>query len=413
MPAQLKSIRVKNFRCLKGVEVETQPINVLFGPNGIGKSSFLDAVWFMRDCAIRGTEMASSDRHHGIGVLWDGAAPNDRIEIALRSELAEYTVSFGYSSGRIEPFVGETLRSLSRESILVDRKIGSETATFFHETMGQTVTVKLREPEKLAFTNYLLLCEPAEETAELDEVFRSIHLYSSRSVSLHQLRRLGSESTQHTFVYDRWQNLWSALRNLHGRQALDKRYGSIMEFMRRAFPDSFKELVFEQIGADRVSASFVETGRHQPIQASGVSDGHLQLLGLLTALFGDSTRRFNLLMFDEPETSLHPHAISVFTEAVKRAVADFNRQVFISTHSPVLLSQFAVDSCLIFEAGPERETRIEPLANRDGIRDLLDQYALGSLYMAEEVARQSSSTASSGDDEESSDASNRETGRDK
>jgi predicted ATPase len=395
MPAQLRSIRVKNFRCLKDVEVETKPINVLFGPNGIGKSSFLDAVWFMRDCAIRGTELASSDRHHGIGVLWDGAAPDARIEIALRSESAEYAVSFGYSSGRIEPFVGESLRSLTRNMVLVDRKIGSESATLYHETLGQTVTVKLRDPEKLAFTNYLLLCDPAEETADLDEVFRSIHLYSSRSVSLHQLRRLGSESTQHTFAYDRWQNLWSALRNLHGRQALDPRYGTVMEFMRKAFPDSFKELVFEQIGADRVSASFVETGRHQPIQASGVSDGHIQLLGLLTALFGDSTRRFNLLMFDEPETSLHPHAISVFCEAVKCAAVDFNRQVFISTHSPVLMSQFGVDSCLIFEAGSERETRIAPLADRDGIRDLLDQYALGSLYMAEEVARQSSSSSSS------------------
>jgi predicted ATPase len=385
---------VNNFRCLKSVEVETRPINVLFGPNGIGKSSFLDAVWFMRDCAIRGTELASSDRHHGIGVLWDGAAPEDRIEISLRSELAEYTVSFGYSSGRIEPFVGETLRSLTRKMVLVDRKIGSDTATFFHETMGQAVTIKLREPEKLAFTNYLLLCEPGEETAELDEVFRAIHLYSSRSVSLHQLRRLGSESTQHTFAYDRWQNLWSALRNLHGRQALDTRYRTVMEFMRKAFPDSFKELVFEQIGADRVSASFVETCRHQPVQASGVSDGHLQLLGLLTSLFGDSTRRFNLLMFDEPETSLHPHAISVFSEAVKRAAADFNRQVFISTHSPVLMSQFAVETCLIFESGEERETRIESLANRKGVRDLLDRYALGSLYMAEEVARQSSRSSS-------------------
>jgi predicted ATPase len=129
MPAQLRSIRVKNFRCLKDVEVQMKPINVLFGPNGIGKSSFLDAVWFMRDCAIRGTELASSDRHHGIGVLWDGAAPDERIEIALRSESAEYTVSFGYSSGRIEPFVGETLRSLTRDMVLVDRKIGSESAT--------------------------------------------------------------------------------------------------------------------------------------------------------------------------------------------------------------------------------------------------------------------------------------------
>ena len=63
--------------------------------------------------------------------------------------------------------------------------------------------------------------------------------------------------------------------------------------------------------------------------------------------------------------------------------------------SPVLMSQFAVDSCLIFESGPERETRIEPLSKRAGIRDLLDQYALGSLYMAEELARQSSSNSSS------------------
>jgi predicted ATPase len=379
------------------VTVVAQPINVLFGPNGIGKSSFLDAIWFMRDCAIRGTEMASSDRHHGIGVLWDGAAPDDRIEISLQSALAEYTISFGYSSGRIEPFVGECLRSRPRSMVLLDRKIGSDGASFYHEGMQQTVTVKLREPEKLAFTNYLLLCDPSDETAELDDVFRSIHLYSSRSVNLHQLRRLGSESNQHTFLYDRWQNLWSALRNLHGRQAVDPRYGHIMDFMRKAFPGSFKELVFEQIGADRVSASFVEAGRHQAIQASGVSDGHLQMLGLLVALFGESQRRFTLMMFDEPETSLHPHAISVLSDAVKRAVAQFNRQVFISTHSPVLMSQFDVPSCLILQSGPERETTVEPLANRAGIRDLLDSYALGSLYMAEEVGRQSSSSGSSSD----------------
>jgi predicted ATPase len=389
MPAQLKSIRVKNYRCLKNVEVATRPINVLFGQNGIGKTSFLDALWFVRDCAIRGTEMASSDRHHGIGVLWDGAEPGARIEITLCTEQAEYTVSFGYSNGRIEPFVGESLRSLSRDMILVDRKIGSDSATLYHEQLGQQVSMKLREPEKLAFTNYLLLCSPAEETAGLDDVFRSIHLHGARSVNLYQLRRLGSESSQHTFLYDRWTNLWSALRNLHGRQAMDARYQTIMEFMRKAFPGSFNELVFEQVGSDRVTASFVEKGRQQPIQASGVSDGHLQMLGLLTSLFGDSPWRVNLLMFDEPETSLHPHALAVFGNAVKMAAEKFNRQVFIATHSPVLMSQFALEQCLIFEAGALRETQISPLSEREGIQDLLAQYALGSLYMAEAVAPQS------------------------
>lgn len=395
MPGQLRTISVRNFRCLKDVVVNARPINVLFGPNGIGKSSFLDAVWFVRDCAIRGTETASSDRHHGIGVLWDGAEPDARIEITLGSELAEYTVSFGYSSGRIEPFVGEQLRSLSREKVLVDRKIGSDSAIFYHEAMHQDMQVKLREPEKLAFTNYLLFCDPSEETEEMDDIFRSVHLYTSRSVELYRLRRLGSESSQHTFLYDRWQNLWSALRNLHGRQARDSRYPTIAKYMREAFPRSFSDLEFEPIGADRVTANFIEKNRRQPIQASGVSDGHLQMLGLLASLFGDSQRRFDLVMFDEPETSLHPHAISVFAEAVKDAARTHNTQVFISTHSPVLMSQFDVESCLILDSGKERETVVKPLADEDGIRDLLDQYALGSLFMAEEIAPQSSASSSS------------------
>jgi len=134
------------------------------------------------------------------------------------------------------------------------------------------VHLKLREPEKLAFTNYLLLCEPSAETEELDDILRAVHYFSSRSVDLFRLRRLGSESNQHTFLYDRWQNLWSALRNLHDRHAVDDRYDTIMGFMRKGFPESFKDLVFEQIGADRVSASFIENNRRQPIQASGVSD---------------------------------------------------------------------------------------------------------------------------------------------
>src|SRR5205814_3798150 len=137
--------------------------------------------------------------------------------------------------------------------------------------------------------------------------------------------------------WDRWQNLWSALRNLHDRRAVDSRYETILQFMREAFPGAFKELVFEQLGPDRVYANFIEQGRRHPIRASGVSDGHLQLLGLLTGLFGDAQQRFSVLLFDEPETSLHPHAIAVFAKAVKAAAEDWNRQIFIATHSPVLM----------------------------------------------------------------------------
>ena len=135
-------------------------------------------------------------------------------------------------------------------------------------------------------------------------------------------------------------------------------------------------------------ASFIEEGRRQPIQASGVSDGHLQLLGLLTALFGEPQNRFSVLLFDEPETSLHPHAIAVFAKAVRLAAQDWNRQVFVATHSPVLMSQFPIDQAYVFESGEARATRVICLAVMDDVRDLLEDYALGSLYMAEAVAQQ-------------------------
>jgi len=389
MAAKLQRIRVKNYRCLRDVSLLTKPVNVLFGPNGVGKTTFLDALWFVRDCAIRGSDQAASDRHHGIGVLWDGAAPDDRIEITIETALASYTVTFGYSSGRIEPFVGETFQSKTRRLMLVDRKMGSDQASLYHEQLQQVMQVKLREPEKLAFSNFLLFCEPQEEARELDEVLRAIHLYSSRSANFFQLRKLGSETGQHTFLWDRWQNLWSALRNLHDRRALDTRYDIIVDFMRKAFPGSFRELVFEQLGVDRVYASFVEEGRRQPIAASGVSDGHLQLLGLLTALFGDQRYRFSLQLFDEPETSLHPHAIVVFSEAARLAASDWNRQVFVATHSPVLMSQFTPEETLVFQSVKATGTEATRVSDMPDIEDLLDRYALGSLYMAEEVAQQS------------------------
>jgi predicted ATPase len=394
MAVGIQSITVQNYRCLHDLKIANASVNMLFGPNGVGKTTFLDALWFVRDCAIRGTDQAASDRHHGIGILWDGAEADDRIEISLETEKCNYTVSFGFSAGRIEPFVGEVLRSKERDIVLVDRKIGSADAVFYHLQMAQAIPLKLRDPEKLALSNYLNFSpDPGVEAIQLDEILHATHLYHSRSANFFQLRKLGSEASHHTNLWDRWQNLWSALRNLQGRQALDRRYERIIDFMRKGFPGAFRDLVFEPLGPDRVYASFVEAGRRQPINASGVSDGHLQLLGLLTGLFGEPQNRFSMLLFDEPETSLHPHAIAVFAEAVSLAASEWNRQIFIATHSPVLMSQFPVEQAFVFEARQARGTRVVQLTTMDSLKDLLDRYALGSLYMSEAVAGQSQETA--------------------
>ena len=68
--------------------------------------------------------------------------------------------------------------------------------------------------------------------------------------------------------------------------------------------------------------------------ASGVSDGHIQLLILLTALFSEGRDRPALLLIDEPETSLHPWALAVLAEAITEAADRWNKQILVSYALP-------------------------------------------------------------------------------
>lgn len=388
MANRLLKLEIHNFRSLEDVCLDAKDLNVLFGPNGAGKSALLDTIWFVRDCAIRGVDVASSERSHGIGVLWDGANDGDNIIIRLETESADYQVTFGYSSGRIEPFVGERLLSKIRGLRLIERKIGSDKAEFYHTRLDQQLTAQLREPEKLALTRYLDMEEDANESSEVDKLLRYIRFYHTREAALHNIRSYGSEANYQIVLWERGQNLWSVLRNIKDRRSIDNRYDTLIEFMQESFP-GFRDLLFEQTGPNSVYGSFVETKRRHPIQASGVSDGHLQMLFLLTALFSEGKERYSMIIFDEPEISLHPYALATFAKAVKLAAEEWNKQIFIATHSPVLISQFEPENILAVEIGERGETQITRVSQMHDIKDLLEEYATGSLYMAELIAAQS------------------------
>lgn len=391
MANRLDRIRVRNYRTLADVEVALGGLNVLFGRNGVGKSTLLDTIWFARDCAARNVDLASSSRSHGIGLLYDGAPDGARIELTLSCPEAKYTLAFGLSSGRLEVFPGETLEELASGKVLISRPVGSDKVTFWHPDFND-MTVTLREPEKLSLARYADLAEAPPAAQQMDRVLRLTHLYDTRRFFLSRIKAKGSDSSYETSLWDHGDNLWSVLRNLKDKTAIDDRYATIIRFMREAFPDSFVDLVLEATGPASIYGAFVEKNRKSPILASGVSDGHLQMLLLLTALFSEGSNRPSLLMFDEPEISLHPWAIAVLARAMREAVDNGQKQIVLATHSPALLSQFDPSEILLCEPD-EGRTAVRRLSEVSEVADLLEQYAAGSLYLSEAVAPQSALAA--------------------
>src|SRR5262249_50143928 len=46
----IKHVRITNFKSIEDVSVDLEPVTVLIGRSGTGKSNFLDALRFLRDC---------------------------------------------------------------------------------------------------------------------------------------------------------------------------------------------------------------------------------------------------------------------------------------------------------------------------------------------------------------------------
>ncbi len=383
--SRLTRMSVRNYRALADVQIALRPVNVVFGPNGAGKSTLLDSLYFFRDCAIRGVEVASSERGHGIGILWDEAPEDERVSVELANDDVSYALSFSLSAGRLDPFPGERLVSSSRAAPLIARHPGSDKANLYHGQTGQAPRISLREPDKLSLSLFLNFNDRDEEAADLDRLLHYVRLYNSRSFHLWPLKRRGSESSHQVRLRDFGNNAWSVLRNLQDKRNVDDRYDTIMGYMAEAFP-AFDDIVLEQTGPSSVYASFLEKGRRHPIYASGASDGHVQLLLLLTALFSEG-RRDSILLFDEPEVSLHPWALVVLARAVTEAARQWSKQVFLATHSPVLISQFDPQDILVASMVAGR-ARFERLSEIHEFRDLLEEYAAGSLYMSGTVAPQ-------------------------
>jgi predicted ATPase len=377
---QLISLHIQNFRSLADVKLNIANLLVLFGPNGAGKSTCLDALCLARDCAVFGVDKALSSRNQGTGAIWEGAKEDDAIVIAIETHHALYKIALGYSNNQINPLLGESLYSKSSERFLIKRQIGHVDVGFVDNPPAT-----LKEPKQLSLSQY---ANQMPLLAEINQLLHQVHYYPARSAQFHRLRQPHSQTHSGTTqLNENGDNLWYVLHQLYEKRFVDKRYDTILTFMQESFP-TFRGLTFEPIQPGIVSAHLIEKGRHQPLDIFGIADSYLQMLLHLTALFSEQDDKA-LILLDEPEMSLHPWALSVLADAIETATQKWHKQILIATQSPVLISQFGLESIFTAEQNKTGQTVITQVSEIEEIQDLLDDYAAGSLYMAESIAPQS------------------------
>jgi len=111
------------------------------------------------------------------------------------------------------------------------------------------------------------------------------------------------------------------------------------------------------------------------VTSSGLSEGTLRILALtLIAYIEDAPR---LLVVEEPENSIHPQAIATVLDSLRSL---YGSQVWVSTHSPVVLASTKLPELLITRLARSGAASVVPGDQHPRLVDWKGAIDLGTLF---------------------------------
>lgn len=163
---------------------------------------------------------------------------------------------------------------------------------------------------------------------------------------------------------------------LHLREDDRPTYDHICATIRLIAP-FFADFVLAPDKSGRVSLRWRQTGLPEDtFGPAAFSDGTLRFICLATLLNQPEEFLPKLILIDEPELGLHPHAIQILADMLKSAGA--RTQLIVATQSPYLVDQFSPESVIVVER-QENSSVLKRLRGEDWVH-WLERYTLGDIW---------------------------------
>ena len=324
--------KISGYRSIKNLWLKLQPINVIVGQNGTGKSNLYRAMYLI-SCATRG-ELARAIADEGgiLSALWAGEnlkAEDFKISLSVRTLTYEYNLVFGQAGSVIRPgfFANDPVIRLEEvfkfekgvRKRLLQRRLGS---VFARNAQGKEVEYTTKVSDSEAVLSALKDPVNFPELFALREEILAWRFYHSFRSDIDSPLRMPQIGVLTKVLSHDGKDLAATLASII--ECGDKE--ALETAIDEAFPGA--ELGISTT-ASGLSLSFFQPGLLRPFNGSELSDGTLQYLCLLAALLSLSPPA--VIVLNEPETSLHPDLIEPLARLIVRCSKDC--QIWITTHS--------------------------------------------------------------------------------
>ena len=129
---------------------------------------------------------------------------------------------------------------------------------------------------------------------------------------------------------------------------------------------------------DRILLNWTERGIDNVFGPHMLSDGTIRFIALATLLLQPEEGMPEVIILDEPEMGLHPYAINMLSELIRKAAG--HSQIILSTQSAALVDCFDVEEVIISEYDPREKSSFLHRPDPEELKEWLNEYSLGELW---------------------------------
>ena len=350
----LEYVSVKGFKSIRSLEdLKLGPITVLIGANGSGKSNFIE-IFSLLDALRKGRMMeyvitagrATRLLHYGPWIT-----QSLELEVGLASGLLSYRIALAPTA----------------DDLLVITMEGLKTGDAIEWDTARTAGLEAAIRRDVGWRPRL-----HEQVAQLFDGHRVYHFSDTGprspikgTPSLHDNRYLLPDG----------RNIAAFLYLL--QQKHQDSYRSIVNAVRLVAPffDDF-ELAPDRLNPDQIRLRWQHVGGDNYFDVSSLSDGTLRFIALATLFLQPVEYRPAMVIVDEPELGLHPHAITVLGALMRQASVE--TRVVTATQSSTLVDQFEPADIVVTErsGGATDFRRLDD----SELAVWLEDYSLGQLW---------------------------------
>jgi predicted ATPase len=348
--AKLDRIEIQGFKSIRALDLHLEPLNLLIGANGSGKSNFIAAFGLLNKIVEIQLQVQVA-RAGGADSLLHYGSKNTR-ELIFRLQVG----ATGYEA-KLAP--NEHDRLFFTEERLWTEKDGKP-----HEISRGTGH---RETELPAG-----LFDPHAVDSSLD-ILHGWHVYHFHDTSSEAAIKKTGDLHDNDYLRSDAANLAAFLYYLRERH--ETHYRQIVATIQLAAP-FFGDFALrpDPLNEEKIRLEWSERGSDAYFGANALSDGSLRFICLATLLL--QPKPPSTVLIDEPELGLHPYAITLLASLLKTAAT--RTQVIVSTQSVTLVNQFTPEDIIVVER-ENRESVFRRLSSTE-MESWLEDYGLGDLW---------------------------------